>query len=276
MSKHQPLDNAQYQSIIDFLDAMNLPCRNPESHNFWRRHAEASEDYGDWLGANCRTGADVQKKMRDGWPEGRDRMNELRSKISEIEVTPQDRRRRMVRRDMGDNLDIHAVYAGRLDVAWRVAKRTTSQGPQRIDICANMVCSGFEHADILFWRGAAAAVLTDLLESAGYMVRLVVGFGGSMNGEKTSCRIIVKDHGQPFDITSCSATIMPGFFRALGHAWISSHCKGRMSEGGISVGQGNIEPNEILISHSVRDHGTALAFVNETIAKINAGKSEAA
>jgi hypothetical protein len=64
-----------------------------------------------------------------GWPQGRERMNELRAKIGEIELRPQDRRRRMVRADMGDVLDIHQVYASPLAIrrglAWSTQSRHT-------------------------------------------------------------------------------------------------------------------------------------------------------
>lgn len=278
MTKFQNLGDANYETVADFLAAMRQGCRNPSSNNvsLWQDWGFTSHR-GSWYGAGCDTGNDVQKKVQDGWPEGRERMNELRSKISDLAVPPQDRRRRIVRADMGDSLDIHQVYAGRLDIAWSVPRRRITAAPQRIDLLANMVCSGAEHADVLFWRGACAAVLTDVLEAAGFMVRIVVGFGGSVSGrEKVSCRITVKDHDMPFDISSTSAVIMPGFFRALGHAWIAAHCKDEMSSSGISVQQGRVEANEILISHKVRDHGTAMAFIQETIEKINAGTLEQA
>lgn len=269
----QDLKDARYESISDFLDAMRAGCRNPANESLWRDWGY-DESRGNWYGAGCDTGADVQAKMRDGWPDGRDRMNDLRDKIGDIALAPQDRRRRLVRGASGDTLDIHSVYNGRLDVAWRSPRRITTSGPQKIELVANMLCSGGAHSDVLFYRGAAAAILADLLETAGYMVRLVVIFGGAvagMEGEQVSCRITVKEHGVPFDVTSTSATIMPGFFRALGHAWIAAHCVGPMSPSGISVRQGNVEPGEILLSHGIHDHGTALAFIEATIIKINAG-----
>jgi hypothetical protein len=273
----QLMNDANYESITDFVAAMAAPSNNPINESL-RKQWGYDDSRGDWYGADCKTGKDVQAKMRDGWPQGRDRLNELRDHIGEIDNPPQDRRRKLVRTSSGDTLDIHSVYNGRLDIAWRVARRRNTSAPQRVDLCANMICSAHEHADVLFWRGAAAALLTDILESAGYSVRLVVTFGGQVpeTGEQVSCRITVKDHGNPFDITSTSATIMPGFFRALGHAWIAGHCKKKMSESGISVRQGKLEPNEILLSHQIRDRGTALAFVNNTIAKINEGAMIAA
>ncbi len=273
----QELSNGNYESISAFLEAVNSEPRNPDNRKPWLEHAHGESCGGpEWYGAHCATGNDVQRKVNDGWPEGRERLNELRSQIGTIELAPQDRRRRMTRSDMGDSLDIHAVYAGRLDIAWRTAKRRNTQGPQHIDLCANMLCSGNEHSDVLFWRGAAATILTDLLESAGYVVRLAIVFGGVLRGaEQVSCRIIVKSHDMPFDVTSVSATLLPGFFRALGHAWIAGHCKQAIYSPGISVEQGKIEPQEILLSHNVRDRGTALAFINATIEKLNSGRMAA-
>jgi hypothetical protein len=273
---YQDLKDARYSSIADFVSAMAQGPRNPINRTLWRNWGY--DDVRDsWYGADCRTGMDVQRKMHDGWQEGRERMNALRSQLTMIEAAPIDRRRKMVRADAGDVLDMTYVYAGQLDAAWKRPRRLSSQGPQKIEIVANMICSGGEHADILFWRGAAAVTLADLLEQAGYMVRLVVAFGGAVfNNEQVSCRITVKEHGAPLDITSTSATIMPGFFRALGHAWIAAHCVGTMSPGGISVKQSAIEPGELIVSHGVRDHGTSLAYVNDVIAKLNEGRALAA
>lgn len=268
--------NANYSTIADFLAAVELRCLNDANKHYWDQFVTENRRGDDWYGAGCDTGRDVIRMMRDGWPAGRERMNELRSQVSEVELVPQDRRRRMVRADSGDALDIHSVYAGRCDIAWSTPRRMNTRGPQQIDVCANMICSGAAHSDVLFYRGAAAATLSDLLESAGYMVRLVVNFGGNAEHTKTSCRIIVKDHGAPFDVTSTSAVILPGFFRALGHAWIQNHAPHCRDMRGIYVGTGLVEPGELLVSHQVRDHATALAFVNDTIAKINAGTPLAA
>lgn len=275
MMYRQPLDNARYPSIADFLDAVNAPATHADNECHRKQHAEGYSDGGDtWYGAGCKTGSDVARMVSDGWPRGRDRMQKLQESITGIKLTPRDRRRKIVRRDAGDALDIHRVYSGRLDIAWSRPERQATLGPQRIDLCANMLCSGYEHSDVLFYRGAAAAVLTGMLQAAGYMVRLTVIFGGTnAAGEKVSCRITVKNHGMPLDITSTSATILPGFFRALGHAWISGHSLKKIYGPGISVGQGVVDKNEILLSHNVRDHGTAIAFINETLTKINQGKA---
>ena len=261
----QALDNAEYETMQDFVAAMAEGCRNPANVGLWQRwgFVDPRENRSDFYGAGCHDGNAVQKLMADGWIEGRDRMTELRDQIGTISTRPIDRRRRIVRGNAGDTLDIHSVYSGNLDTAWKSAKRRTFQAPQKVELVANMICYGGEHPDVLFWRGAAAVVLANMLETAGYMVRLVVNFGGKTfehgdKGKKVSCRIIVKDHGRHLDITSTSSVILPGFFRALGHAWIAAHTDSVMSSGGISVGQGIVHDNEILLSHSVRDHGSAV------------------
>jgi hypothetical protein len=268
MAHMQNVTDGIYGSVSAFLDAMRLPPRNPVNRELWQ-YWGFTERRGDWYGADCDTGNDVQKLVAAGWPEGMKRLTQLRDKITTIELTPTDRRRRLRRSDSGDDLDIHAVYGGRLDIAWTTAQRVNMQGPQHIDIAANMICSGGEHADVLFWRGAAAVVLSDILETAGYVTRIVVLFGGdNFAGEKVSCRITVKDYDR-LDVCTAASVIMPGFFRALGHGWIANHSKGAVSSSGICVQQGRIEPGELALSHRVRDHGSAVAWINETLRKLN-------
>jgi hypothetical protein len=267
----QEFNNANYESITDFLSAVELAPRNKHNVALWEDFLLRERHSSNWYGADCRNGRDVIKVMREGWPEGRERLNQLREQIGDVDLVPQDRKRRPVRAESGDVVDMTAVWAGRLDIAWRTARRRNTVGPVKVELCANMICHGGAHPDVLFWRGAAAAVLVDILEQSGYMTRLVVAFGGTADGKgKCSARVIVKDHGMPFDVTSTSAVVLPGFFRALGHAWIANHCPWQRDNGGISVGEGNVEPGEVFISHQVRDHGTALAFVKDQIAKVNA------
>jgi hypothetical protein len=272
----QKMDDARYDSISDFLSGLQSEPYNDKNKPVWQSYAFEGRQGANWYGAGCNSGNDVQAKMITGWDEGRKRLDDLRNKMGELDLAPVDRRRRVVRADQGDSLDMVQVYAGRLDIAWTTPRRKTVYAPQKVEILANMICSGADHPDVLFWRGAAAAVLADVLETAGYMVRLVVGFGGSAypskGTEKVSCRITVKEHGCPLDVTSTSAVIMPGFFRALGHGWIAGHCEGHITSPGISVGQCEIDTGEILLSHKVFDHATALAFINDTIADLNSGR----
>ncbi len=272
----QKLDNGNYDSVIDFLNAANNECRNKENQGVVTEYTKTGDKF-DWYGADCRTGNDVQQKLRDGWPQGRAKCEAMMDKIDTSNLVPQDRRRRQIRADMGDHIDMNMVYAGELDRAWTTAKRQLSSSPQRVDILANMLCSGADDESVLFWRGVAAIVLCDKLEAAGYMVRIVVGFGGTLWGNgKVSCRITVKDHGSPLDITTATSVIMPGFFRAIGHGWIAGHCEGKINNPGISVERGKIEPGELDLSHGVKSESSAIAWIKSQIDKLNGPSDMAA
>jgi hypothetical protein len=215
---------------------------------------------------------DVIKLVSDGWPEGRESVAKLARKTSAIEIAPRDRRRRLSRSDMGDALDIHAVYRGQLDIAWIKARRQWSYGPQRVDILANMLCSGCDDSSVLQWRGAAAIALADKFEHAGYMVRIIVGFGGHTgpDRERISCRITVKGYDSPMNVSTAASVTLPGFFRAIGHGWNGGHVRARTYSAGMSVGQCDVESGEIMLSHEIYDERTAVQFIADQIAAVEA------
>jgi hypothetical protein len=179
---------------------------------------------------------------------------------------------------MGDHLDIGSVYAGRFSTAWTTARRQDGTGPQKVEILCNSIAHANENADVLFWRGAAVITLTDALEAAGYMVKIVVGFGGKHWNPKghhapISCRITVRDFGMPMDTATAASVVLPGFFRGLGHQWIVRRAPYESSNAGISVGQSKIEPGEFVCSHETKDLKTAQAWITKTIATIE-GRQE--
>ncbi len=272
-----PVTDGRYDSIQEFIRAATTELVNTANRPHVVECIDSCGGGASWYGAGCKTGKDVIRMLSDGWPEGRKRLAELTAELLQVEVHAKDRRRKRVRADFGDSVDIHAIYAGHLDSAWEIAKRRETFGPQHVDILANMICSGCENADVLFWRGAAAIVLADKLEAAGYTVRIVVGFGGRNDqGEQTSCRVTVKEHDKPLDIASTASVILPGFFRAIGHAWLAAHAGGALSSYGISVANGNAEDQELVLSHDVRNADTARKWLTRIVTDFNDGVMVAA
>lgn len=271
----QPLNDGRYESVAEFVHAATTECSNEGSRGEMCRLIDG--DHYDWYGANCRTGRDVVEKLKTGWQEGRDKANAMLAGLDTSELNPINRKRRLTKGAEGDELDIQQVYCGNLERAWTTPKRRRLHGPQQVTILANMICHGREDADVLFWRGAAAIAVADKLEEAGYVVRIIVGFGGEHDaGGPVSCRITVKDHGAPLDITTTASVVLPGFFRAIGHAWICGHSVAAVTSCGISVQQGIIEEGEIFLSHEVRNEKTALDWCKKLIAKMNGESQEAA
>jgi hypothetical protein len=263
--------DGRYDSVADFLTAVNTSARNPRNEQVRAYHAGDGHEPG-FYGAGCNTGADVQKFVAHGWPRGRAMVDEFLAQIADSDLQPRDRRRRLTRADLGDAVDMGAIYAGRFQSAWTVARRREVTAAKPVTICANMICSASVSADVLLWRGVAAIALCDKLTNAGFTVRIVVGFGGQhiCAGEAISCRITVKDFDMPLDVTSTSAVLLPGFFRALGHAWgvaqLAGDGKGSAS---LSVKQCVTEDGDVFLSHEVYDRDSALAWVNKQIAKLD-------
>jgi hypothetical protein len=272
MSARAELGSGDYPDVESFLEAVAAgPLRSENRETFDRFYERDGGAGASWYGAGCETGRAVLKVVREGWPEGARMVADLLDKTSAATAVPLDRRRRMIRTDQGDSLDMVAVYRGHLDRAWSRAVRRTSRGPQRVSILANMLCSGFESALVLAWRGAAAVAIADRLTAAGYQVRIVVGFGGRCKGEKVSCRITVKDHGGPLDEATAAAVAVPGFFRALGHAWTAAHHPDRIGSPGMSVQSCDLEADEIVLSHEIRDESSAVAAIDSAIERVNQG-----
>jgi hypothetical protein len=267
----QKLSDGNYDSVAAFMAATGeIRCESnrAEVAEFLRGNRHGSY----WYGAGCKNGEDVIRLISDGWPEGRESVAALAAKTSAIELAPMDRRRRLTRSDQGDHLDIHAVYRGHLDKAWTVARRMSARGPAKVDILANMLCSGGASSSVLQWRGAAAVTLADKLGAAGYMVRIVVGFGGrtgANRSETCSCRITVKDYDAPLNVSTAASVTLPGFFRALGHAWNSGHCKGPSGQFGMSVQSCRTEAGEIVLSHEIMSETTAIDAIERIIRGID-------
>lgn len=265
----QILKDAKYGSVAAFMAAANGECRDDRNRGVRDEYLHTG-DKVDWYGADCRTGDNVQSLIRNGWPDGRRRAMEALAGIDSSALVPVSRKRRLRSLDHGDDIVIDRVWSGDLDRAWTTATRQHLRSPQQLTILANMLASGYEDSDVLFWRGAAGIAVADKLETAGYTVRLLVGFGGTHErGGRVSCRITVKDYDAPLDISTASTVILPGFFRAIGHGWIAGHCDAQCGSPGISVGKCDIALGEIFLSHEVRDQATAMSWAIQTINTLN-------
>lgn len=124
----------------------------------------------DWYGVP--TYQDVERVVRDGWPEGLARMEEmLKHEIPQLVGI----KRKLRRGDHGDEIDIHAVNRGQLDRAWSRRARTHAlNGHGHKTILFNNMTRSDIKAETLFWRGAAMVKVSDALTEAGYDVEIIV------------------------------------------------------------------------------------------------------
>ena len=84
----------------------------------------------NWWGG-LRTEEQVARMCRDGWRQGSQTFDRLFADLTgDLPIVPQPRRKR-VRSDIGDELDIHAAWSGRVDRAWSATNRSESPGLMR-------------------------------------------------------------------------------------------------------------------------------------------------
>ena len=214
----------------------------------------------------------MTRLMREGWENGVNLMSEVESQIE----LPQARslKRRRIRSDQGDDVDMQRIYSGNLDTAWSKMKRQFCRGPMRLRIVIDAISIGGVDADDMKWQGVAAMKLTDVLTAAGYSVQVESAFHGKGgrsaqegDGER-DLRVIVKNYSSPLELhTLATTTALPGFFRCLGHTWAG----GSMSVPRLQESQVQ-DPNDpapvFIADQGIRCASTAAAWVQRTLTEL--------
>lgn len=221
-----------------------------------------------------------------GWAAGRDKLQQFAETLQANLPEPKSIRRKARWSDDGDEIDMQRVYAGQLDRAWRGPRRVTRSAPRVISILGPIGQNCGYSAEQLFWSGAAAVVLADLLEEAGYRVALygVINswIWGSSNRDTHIVEVKGADEPMALD-TVALAYCHGGFFRRVGfnaltHApWdIGSnlgqarHSKAQLEEACQRAYDAGLmsEIPEVIMS-SVNSEAGARALIHEAIAKLD-------
>lgn len=264
--------DTRYAALREYIDAAKGTPRNPAN-----KHLTDMADGDDGLGngahwADATGTTDAVAKLTAPYEAGAAIINRIEKAAANIKLPPQmDTRRRRVRGDQGDELDIHAVWRGQSATAWaRMGKRQVT-APPMVSIVINSIISADNDKTVISYRGAVGIVLCQLLERFGYRVRLVVARGGttfSDSKEKFSCRTTIKDYGKPLDRETVACATHPAMQRVLGLRWSWVHMQGKGSIGGNSVGEAAKDANEIFISAEVKDERTAIAKIQSVIKQL--------
>lgn len=170
------------------------------------------DDAQRWFGAP--SFAELQRRLREGWPEGSERLLQIATR----DINPQSIRRRRERADQGSELDIHAVYRGDLSRAWSRTRRRAGSGVRSVSIIIDLGASCGVTSDRLFWRGASALKLATALIESGYSVAIYGAASAKeadTDGRVDAVQMVpIKDEDQPLDLDRLAAlTAMPGYFR---------------------------------------------------------------
>ncbi len=209
-----------------------------------------------------------------GWPDGVERMEKNLSATVPVVITGIKRRR--VRGDSGDIIDMQRVYRGELDTAWERTQRNAGAGGKStvsmyVDIGANSNIK----AGQLFWRGAAALSVADALTAGGYSVEIVAGMYdmapevSPRTGINFWHTVTVKQAAQPLDKNALAAVLCcSGYMRTVVFTGICA-VPGRVDAGlGVCQPRNASDLNaDITGAEKVRDQASAQAWIDATLAR---------
>lgn len=216
-----------YNSLTDLVERVHLKPsaanKNLETaQEFRKNYRENYRTSGrQWYGMDTNNPGDVIDAIHHGYRPGLDSIRECSGQFGTFAIKSVKRRR--IRGDQGDDLDIARVYSGHLDSAWSRTRRESNGFVygKEVKIVVDIGANCHVKADRMKWRGAYAAALADAYVQAGYRVELYAYWClQKLDRDGTvSAEFILKicDSAEPFDLEKLANTIcFPGFFRTLG------------------------------------------------------------
>jgi hypothetical protein len=251
-----------------------VEANKTEAAEKWTRKSELS-----WLGVS--SVKELRSVLKNGYPAGVAKLEKIT--VGELPA-PQDIRRRRVRSDQGDELDMQAVYRGDLSRAWSRTKRQSRTSVRSVSIVIDLCGNASVTSDELFWRGAAGLRLADELTTAGYSVA-VYGAAGAVRIDSTGDQrlaqfVEIKAEDAPMDMDRlASLTCLAGFFRTslfTGIIWAADKLGSRVDYGLGQSGNATIAegikalpiPQDAIIQPPVKNKDTAEAWLKSVLEQI--------
>lgn len=215
-------DFREFPDIASYHHYAMVPSRELKVNARSRDDVLDAKNYAgaEWYGVAGGVDAVLDLLRTGGWPDGARIVEDL---ATYIDVPPPiSIRRRRIRSDQGDTLDIHSVLSGNLSRAWEKPLRRAGLGNQNITLIASMQGLAHLSARTYLWRGAACLALCDLLTTAGYNVEILAEYRTDAMG--ITHRIKVKDGKVPVDVASLASCVcLAGFKRVLGFCALLHH-----------------------------------------------------
>ena len=211
----------QFASVSELLAACD---------NCVKRGIQGYSTDSKFVGRGFTSWQDILQKAEEPWPDGLLVVEDILAELSNTKLpVPTSRKRRQVfRDDDGDELDLDRFRSSG-DRYWRSCVRNISTGPQAVEIFINVSAHWKMDSRAIFWRGATAISLANLLENAGYNVGIVgvekstdvYGRSGERKkvkrgfGDGLFLAIQLKDFREPLDETSVVNCLSGWFFRTI-------------------------------------------------------------
>lgn len=237
--------------LVQEIESHHLPYMEREE---WGRGPNRAMAYarrdevrpGSYYGKDTKDLAYLLDLHKNGWPEGVSKAMELADEIRDAVPQAEKPRRRPRWSDQGDEVSMHRVYNGMLDRAWRSTRKVQAEGPKVISIDVDVGHNAHVSAESLFWSGACAVAITDVLEDMGYRVEL---FATAVTWEQNrACitRLVVKRADEPLNINSVAA--LAAHVATFRYHILKAWCR---APWGIGYGYGNSTEITECLAHAV-------------------------
>lgn len=237
----------RFDSMGAFLDQSKKVAAVGSNVEYHKKSASSKEAMGyerkgihDWFGipTSPTVAEDVAKCITNGWPAGVDKLMAALDDVEQPE-SPKSQKRRRVRGDFGDSIDMGRVWAGDLDRAWERCGKREAKSARTISIVCDVWATWKVTGEALFWRGAATLKLADLLTASGYSVEIIAACvsadvlrndGREIKPENTADLIVIKEASAPLDLGSLAASVcLSGFLRMVCFQAMFTH-EGRVTD----------------------------------------------
>ena len=217
------------------------------------------------------------------WSDGLETVESLAEKLTEtINAKPKKvRRRHRYNDDDGDEVCLDRLRAGQ--PFWSDMVKEISGGPQRVTIVTALSTSASVKAADIFWRGVTAIVLCDLLEAAGYRVKLVavqssgsVAGYGSGGGRGSLAILKLKDFADRVDRSTITNALSGWFYRSIFFCAIS-HSLRNLPMSGLGAPleilaaemQHISDDQNLVLIENIWNEDAAMRFIKRAIEEIN-------
>jgi hypothetical protein len=270
-----------YEHIYPSLDGMISATRQAVKEGRRYDMDPDGRDPNTWYGRPIESLDDAIDKAGEVWPAGLELLASMVKELTPLELPKPKCRKRRARWDVdsGDEVDMDRLRGGQ--EYWRTMRREEARGPSVLTVACNVGGISYLSADQLIWRGAAAVVLADLLEVAGYRVEFWAMRNGRevyQDGGDEFSAVCLKRADQPLDMATLVNGISAWLYRSI---WFASYFVEKRSTPRDSLGRS--EPLEgilprirevvgggtLVVLDNVWDRDAAVALVKKVIDELN-------
>jgi hypothetical protein len=254
--ENDALMSIYYDSSLEFFEE-RFEFTNSSNRNWHDRILRGQERGQRWFGPYNEEANDVLTKSVIGdaylYKNLQDKIRQIDERTGkfhaehELQVV-QRKRRKPVRAAFGDEIDIHRVYAGDLENAWRKTVHIQEEKHfHLVHVMINTVYSASENCVNTLWNAAATVKIVSDLEAAGKSVAVTVLFPTTATFKESRKGLCVamniKKYNERLTPERLAAMTHAGFMRSWGFL-------GGLRQNRYTIGYGYGMPTQNLKTYS--------------------------